>query len=462
MDRISAQPQPTELLSQASDERDAGRLREAEATCRRVLEIDTDCADAHRMLGTILREQGEDEAALASFSAATRLDPASAPAHKHLSISLADAGRLSEAIDAARTALQLRPGYASVLCHLADLKTISSRQDPDLQELEALAHSTDELPDDDSVHVFFALAKAYSDLGDYQRSFACLTRANALRRRTVDYDSSAEIGFLRQIAHVFDEGLFEHFAGAGSASEAPILIVGMPRSGTTLVEQILASHPHVHGAGELRDLQELSAAVSVLTDDGLGFPHDMPRLSRQDLTRLGHAYTQRLCRRAPDAARIIDKNPLNFRYVGLARLIVPHARIIHCTRDPLDTCVSCFILDFRGVDFSYDLHELGQYYRAYEQLMAHWRRVLPLGSVLDVRYEQLVDDVESETRRLLSHCGLDWDDACLSFYSNERHVRTASYAQVRQPVYRNSVGRWRRYESHLGPLLAALGCDQPS
>jgi hypothetical protein len=182
----------------------------------------------------------------------------------------------------------------------------------------------------------------------------------------------------------------------------------------------------------------------------------MAGVSAEDLAALGHGYDRRLAAEAKDVERVTDKTPFNFAYLGLARLIVPRARVIHCVRDPLDTCVSCFKVDFEKVRFAFDLEELGRYHRAYTHLMEHWRRVLPRGWVLEVRYEELVVDLEGQTRRMLAHCGLSWDERCLAFGSTERMVQTASFAQVRQPVHERSVGRWRDYEPWLGPLIAAL------
>jgi tetratricopeptide (TPR) repeat protein len=415
-------------------------------------------SEAYRLLGTILQAEDRGGAAVASFEEAVRLDPRSAKALKNLAVALAEEGRLSAAIDASRSALRVRPGYFSALYLLAQLKEFSAG-DPDLVVLEALARDEDALEERDLVRLCFTLAKAYEDVGDYERSFGYMRRANALKRKTFEYDVAGDVRSLRQIAAAFPGELFDRFAGAGSGSELPILIVGMPRSGTSLVEQILASHPAVHGGGELGHLRELVGAVSLLNEAGLGFPEGVARLRFDDFDRLGHGYVGRLQQIAPEAQRVTDKNNWNFRRIGVARLIVPRARVIHCLREPLDTCVSCYSL-LGEVEFACDLGELGRYYRAYAQLMAHWRSVLPSDWMLEVRYEDLVEDVERETRRIVSYCGLDWDDSCLSFYATERTVRTASFAQVRRPVYDHSIGRWRPYEPYLGPLVAGLDGDE--
>ena len=439
----------------AREQRDAGKFAEAEATCRRALSIDRSNAVAHRVLGTILQAQEHGLAAIASFQEAISLDPGSAKAFKQLANALGEEGLLSEAIDADRKALELCPRYAWALYHLAQLKTFSSG-DPELMALEALARDDEGLEPLELIAVLFGLAKAYDDLGDYDRSFENLRQANALRRDTVEYDVAAVTRAFDQIAAVFDSELLDQFADSGSPDDLPVLIVGMPRSGTSLIEQILASHPAVHGAGELQDLEELAGAVALLCDRALGFPDGVPHLSSEDLGRLGQGYVERLRHRAPRFRRVTDKNSLNFCYLGLARLIAPRSHVIHCARDPVDTCLSCYRAFFETIDFACDLDELGQYYRGYTRLMDHWRAVLPRGWMLEVRYEDLVADVEGEARRIVTHCGLEWDDACLSFDTTERSVRTASFAQVRKPVYRSSVARWRHYEQHLGPLIGAL------
>jgi hypothetical protein len=246
--------------------------------------------------------------------------------------------------------------------------------------------------------------------------------------------------------------------GVGGPSRAPVFIIGMPRSGTTLVEQILASHPQVFGAGEIADFEKAAAGLGGVVAEALHSPEAVSLISADQFRRLGASYVERLAAVAPaGAARITNKTPGNFVLAGLIHLALPNARLIHISREPADTCLSCFSSLFVGnLPYAYDLGELGRYYRAYEALMAHWREALPRGVMLDVRYEELVADLEGQARRIVGHCGLEWDARCLDFHQNRRQVRTASAAQVREPIYKSSVGRWRRYEPFLGPLLAEL------
>jgi len=258
---------------------------------------------------------------------------------------------------------------------------------------------------------------------------------------------------LRDTASVFSAELIRRNEGLGDPSADSIFIVGMPRSGTTLVEQVLASHPEVFAAGEVMNFREAMEAVAA-------FPEAMPSLTAEQLREIGARYAKSMRALAPTAERITDKMPSNFRFVGLIHLALPNARIIHVRRDPIDTCLSCYSKIFTGDQpFSYDLGELGRFYRAYEALMAHWRRVLPEGAMIEVQYEELVADFEKQARRIVDYCGLAWDERCLAFHETKRPVLTASAVQVRQPLYRSAVGKWRPYAALLAPLLDALGSE---
>jgi Sulfotransferase family len=242
-----------------------------------------------------------------------------------------------------------------------------------------------------------------------------------------------------------------------------VFIVGMPRSGTSLVEQILASHPAVHGAGELPDFDRLATTATVANPAIALFPECIGRLTPAQLTAVGERYLARLRALAPEAQRVTDKMPINFRHLGLIRLALPQARIIHVRRDPVDTCLSCYSILFMGNQpHAYELGELGRYYHSYQRLMAHWRTVLPPDAMLEVDYEDVVADLEGQARRMVAYCGLDWDAACLSFHRTQRPVRTASAVQVRQPIYRDAIGRWRPAEVELRPLLDGLAGAQPT
>ncbi|HEY1784248.1 MAG TPA: tetratricopeptide repeat protein [Pirellulales bacterium] len=432
------------------------KLSQAREAFQHAVTLDSGYCQAHNMLGCVLEKQEQFDLALASYRRALAIDPGYADAWFNLGNALKQLGKFDEAVAHYDQALTLKPDFAQAHHSRSDLKTFRAG-DADLAALESLAADADRLPPDQMPFVHFALAKALEDVGDYRRAFEHLLKGNALRRREVEYDAATGKNTLRLIAKVFEPGLFERFATAGDPSPAPVFIVGMPRSGSTLVEQILASHPQVQAAGELENLRHVLEAMSNSGDQPVYFPQCIQSFDANGMRRLGQAYLASLPALAEGKTRITDKLPGNFLFVGLIRLILPNARIIHTVRDPVDTCVSCFSKSFAlSQAFSYDLAELGAFYRGYHQLMAHWRSVLPAGAMLDVAYEDVVERLEEQARRLIDFCGLPWDDRCLNFHQSSRPIATASNVQVRRPIYRNSLARWRRYEALLGPLLAEL------
>lgn len=428
-----------------------GRHGEAVARYEQALALQPDFAAAHGNLANSLHALERHGEAIAHYQAAMAAKPGNAVAHSNLGTALREMGRLAEARRAFEEAVALAPERAGFHLNLAQLKRFA-QGDPQLPALEMLAQRAEGLPAEEQIELHFALAKARADLGEHAEAFRHLLQANALKRRSIAYDEAATLGQFERVRSVFTPALMRAKAGLGDPSTLPVFIVGMPRSGTSLVEQIAASHPDIHGAGELT---EFPAAAKASVAD---FPDGVAALSGDGLRGLGARYLAGLAPRAPTARRITDKLPANFRFAGLIHLALPEARIIHVRRDPADTCVSCFATLFTaGQPFAYDLGELGRYYRAYEALVAHWRAVLPESAMLEIRYEDIVVDLEREARRIIAFCGLDWNPACLAFHATERPVRTASAAEVRQPIYQSSIGRWRSYGKELGPLFAALG-----
>ena len=398
------------------------RFGEAQAHAEKALAINPKDPSAHGNLATILRHQGKFDEALARFD----------------------------------LALSILPTYVEMYYDRSSLKTFAAG-DPDLAVMEALAANAERLPPGRKHFIHFGLAKALEDIGQYDRAFAHWLQGNKLKRQEFGQEGQEE-QMVRLLVELFTPDLCRQFATAGDPSRVPIFIVGMPRSGTSLIEQILASHPLVEGGGELSTLGSVVGAVRDASRRPIPYPLFLAHPRAAGLKRLGEQYLAKLPPLPEGKTRMTDKMPGNFQYAGLIRLILPNAKIIHAVRDPVDTCLSCFTRLFStGQAFSYDLAELGRYYRLYRRLADHWQAVLPPGSMLDVRYEEVVDNLEQQARRLLDYCGLPWDPACLAFHKNERLVSTASDVQVRRPIYRSSVVRWRRYEKHLGPLLAELG-----
>jgi tetratricopeptide (TPR) repeat protein len=431
------------------------RYREAIERYDEALKLEPNVAELHYNAGTALQAMNRFESAAERYERALALRPDYAEAHANLGIVLQALGHLEGSRKAYAAAVSYAPRTTRYHLSLAEAKRFSA-DDPQLVALEGLAREIGSLPKEEQMHLHFALGKAYGDVGRRELAFHHLLEGNALKRQQVAYHEEQSLGLFDRTRAVFSAELMREKAGFGEPSSVPIFILGMPRSGTTLIEQILASHPRVYGAGEL---PAFDRAVTALGSDGpaISFPEIVPSLTGAQLRQLGKSYLANVAAIAPEAARITDKMPANFRYVGLIHLALPNARIIHTQRDPIDTCLSCFSKLFAGDQpFAYDLRELGRYYRAYEQVMAHWRAVLPPGVMLEVRYEDVVADLESQARRIIAHAGLEWDDACLAFYKTQRPVQTASASQVRQPIYATSVGRWVPYRHLIQPLLGIL------
>jgi hypothetical protein len=329
--------------------------------------------------------------------------------------------------------------------------------------MEHLAEDSASLSVGDKIELHFALGKAYEDLGRHAEAFRQWLDGNALKRRHITYNEAITLAILDDARSVFTPELIRTSQISGQSSSVPVFIIGMPRSGTTLVEQILASHPQVVGGGELKHFSRAVESIRGRLGGPTTLPDLMSNMTSEDFHDLGTRYLVEIERLARGAMHITDKLPNNFIYAGLMHLALPNAPIIHTVRDPIDTCISCFSKLFADEqNYTYDLTELGRYYRHYQALMEHWHHVLPPGRILDVRYEDVVADLEGQARRIIAHCGLDWDPRCLTFHQTERPIRTASATQVRQPIYDSAVGRWRVHTPFLGLLLAELGIANAS
>jgi len=433
---------------------DLDRFADALASHEQALSIQPNLVEALVNRGFALHALGRLQQALASLERAVALRPDSAVAHDLRGIILTGLGRLPEARAALERAVALAPGDLKYRHHLAEVHSFVPG-DAHLTALEKAAENAANLSIDERIDLHFALGKAYDDLERHAEAFAQWLQANTLRRGRISYDEAAQLQRFNRIAALFTSELIGRWQDSGHPSRVPVFIVGMPRSGSTLVEQILASHPQVFGAGELVYFDE--AVKDAGTRSGVSDELLVCGMKADDFRDLGAHYLAKLQALAPDAVRITDKLPGNFMVAGLIHLALPNATIIHTVRDPLDTCLSCFARLFEGQEHTYDLAELGRYYRHYQALMAHWHRVLPAGRILDVRYEDVVADLEAEARRIVAHCGLPWDPRCLDFHQAERPVITASATQVRQPIYTGAIGRWRAHDQALAPLLAELG-----
>jgi pentatricopeptide repeat protein len=453
-------------LSIRPDDRDAkigmanalsrlGRLDDVIAVYEEMLRKAPEDTETRIGLGDTFLKAARPEQALDQFARVIASHPKELKAYLALGAAHLAMGNEKEATDAFEQAVSLSPRAAGPLRNLATARRFLPG-DRHIATMMSLAEDIDALDPQEQIELHFALGKVLADIGEHARSFQHVLQGNAIMRARISYDEVATLQHHARIKDVFSADLMRAKSGSGCQSPVPIFVVGMPRSGTTLIEQILASHPQVHGAGELPDLS------AVANPGESRFPDWVAASSGPELAAIGEAYVRRITPRAPSAGRIVDKMPGNFALAGLIHLALPNAKIIHARRDLRDVAFSCFSILFgTGQYFTYDLAELGRYAKSYEGLMAHWAEVLPEGAMLDVGYEDLVADLESHARRIVSYCGLEWDDACLSFYKTQRSVLTASMTQVRQPIYHSSIGRWRPHEAMLGPLLEALKGNMP-
>jgi tetratricopeptide (TPR) repeat protein len=439
----------------------AGRSGEAVGVLRKALEQEPNAADTHALLARAFLNLDCYDEALKHARQAIALNPHLADAHAALASWLAEMGRYEEALRAQARAIELDPDQPRHYYHWSYI-TRWTADDPRLSALQALAQKSGSRPLVDRVHLNFALAKAYADCGDVERAFRHQIEGGALKRQMIGYKAPPTLRAIDALCRELNAEWIRRHQGVGDASPLPVFIVGMPRSGSTLVEQILASHSKVHTLGERAIFNEALAGVCESPILPQSLAQDAARWSGAKLRRLGRLYLESAQRDAPaDATRISDKMLSNFRFAGLIHAALPNARIIHTCRDRIDTCLSIFSILFSGDahPYSYDLGELGRFYCAYEKAMAHWRNVLPAGVMLEVQYEETVEDVERQARRIIAHCGLEWDEACLAFYRTERPIRTASHAQVREPIYRGSIGRQHPPRELLLPLLRAFALE---
>jgi tetratricopeptide (TPR) repeat protein len=432
--------------------RDLDRHHEALASFDAALALKRDDPEALNNRGSMLLHLNRHDEALASYEGALALQPNHADALSNRGHVLVHQGKLEEGAASFRKALSVNPELAGAHASLA-LAVKHAEHDEEIRAMERLV-AREGLSSTERMHLCFALGKAYEELREYSRAFEHILEGNRILRASYDYSIAEDERHFENIKKIFSADFFSARRGSGCADGSAVFIVGMPRSGTTLVEQILASHRDVFGAGELPDLASL--VESYCTQRGGVFPEAVSGFERSAYEGLGVDYVQRIRQRSTAAKRITDKRPHNFLMVGLIKAILPNAKVIHCMREPMDSCWSMFkLLATANFKFAHDMDDLGRYYSRYLDLMAHWRVVLP-GFVHEVKYEEMVSDQEHQTRKLLEYCDLPWDAACLAFHRTKRTVATPSATQVRQPIYQGSVQLWKNYEQQLKPLRRAL------
>jgi tetratricopeptide (TPR) repeat protein len=475
-----------------------GRLDEARAWYSRGLELDPNLARLHCNLASLFAEQEDHAEAVRGYETALRLDPNYPEAHTGLGRVWHEQGRYEDAQERYRLALRHKSDHAPALCSLGQVREEfgnfteaeqylrqAVRHDPrlagawsqlatllrgklpddDLQALRRLLADPDLTPGKRAV-LRFGLAQVLDARKEFDEAGEHLVHANALalaerRQRGQGYDPALHTQFVDGLLAAFDREFFERVRGFGADSERPVFIVGLPRSGTTLAEQILASHPQVFGAGELSLARENFLR---LAGDGADEGRALENVSRLDgaTTRaLADWHLEKLRRLHEHAPRVADKMPDNYLYLGFLAALFPRAKFVHCRRDLRDVAVSCWMTNFQSIRWANDFEHIATRFAEYQRVSEHWRQVLPV-PVLEVQYEETVADLEGVARRLVAWCGLDWDSACLNFHAGTRPVRTASVTQVRQPIYQRSAGRWRNYEKSLGSLFAMLPSPAPA
>ncbi len=432
-----------------------------EQAARRSLQANPKFVDAMIVLGQLFHETDRYEEAVKMLEEAIKIAPNSPEARNFYGVALKSVGRLDEGREQILQAISINSNNYGAYANLNDLVDFKDR--PDLVEaMEAIFAKHTNHDDPRLMALHFGFAKALEDVGDYPRALEHYLKGAKLKRATLTYTEQDTFKFFADIKEAFPAEMFKKRPFAGLPNDRLVFIIGMPRSGSTLCEQILSSHPDVHGAGEVKHLARALGQLRDRFPSMTRFPAVVKELEAFHYETLGKSYLRQLLPSAGDAKKITDKLLTNYFFVGLIHMIFPNAKFVHTMRNPVDTCLSAFTKLFKDdMPHSYDFGELGRYYLQYQALMDHWRQVLPEGVLMDVQYENAVADTEGYARRLIDFVGLDWDPACVEFYKSSRPVKTASVAQVRKPVYTQSVERWLRYGPGLQPLADALNYTRP-
>ena len=435
--------------------KEQNRFEEAIGCFHNAIEIEPGRVKAHFLLGSTLSPSALTYEAIEAFQHTLKLRPDHVGAQLGLGHVLKTVGRQDEAVSAYRECIRLRPNNGASYWSLANLKTYRLSSD-DIEEMKAQLNDGD-LDEESEVNFLFALAKATEDREDFDAAWQYYEKGNSKRRMMEYYDPVNSEDIHDRVIEVFDREFLSEHSGQGHADPAPIFVIGLPRSGSTLIEQILASHSQIEGTSELPYVAHATGSLNLNRADGVNYPEAVRELGPDHLRSLGKGYLRAAqMHRTEGAPHFVDKMPNNFPSVGFVHLILPNAKIIDARRQPMDSCLSCFRQLFaRGQTFTYDQADIGEYFLEYQRLMDHWHQVLP-DRVLTVQYEDVVQDFENQVRRLLDYCELPWEDSCVRFFETDRPVRTASSEQVRQPVHTKSVNFWQNFEGKLDELETVL------
>jgi len=440
-------------IARATEHFRAGDFNEARKLCHKLLTRNSRDPEAQQLLGALDLKAGRHESAIQLLRTADSLRPGQPAIHNNLGLAHEYLGNLGEAEYFFRSAIEIDVHFVAAYFNLSEVTRLSLG-DPQAQQMMKIYSGIDNLSVGDRASICFAVGKVFADNQCFDQAFRAFLLANEAARP--DYDQAAYTRHVDRTIATFTSDLLARLSAEGDPSTLPIFLVGMPRTGSTLVEQILSSHPAVRGLGELPWIPNIAANLSPHSSSDGGYPECVDGLPGKALQGFSGSYLSQVWQSAPGAERTVDKQLGNFAYVGLINLLFPQAKIVHVYRDPFDTCLSCFFRRLgHGGEFSYSLDDLGQYYLDYRRLIDHWSQVCA-SPLHHLEYERLVNDQEAVTRELLDYCGLDWHPDCLQFHRTQRSVSTSSASQVRQPIYRSAIRRWHSYRKHLQPLIEIL------
>jgi len=448
--------EPRTLVNVARTQLARGSNKQAEAAVNALLKENPDNIEALNLYAQICHELDRFDEALQSLERVLELKPGDLEALNLYGVVLKAVGRLEDARNAFIKALELQPRALGAYSNIVDLEKFTP-DNPLFVAMRGILERAKYPENERYMAMHFALGKAYDDMGECEKALHHFGVGTRLKRATLTYNEAEVFGFFDEVRAIFNEDYFTNRPFEGKPTDLPIFIIGMPRSGSTLTEQIIQSHPKVYGAGEIKTLSYAIGNARMKYPGLPRFPAMARAMRPTQFAAIADGYLKAISSYSPNAKRVTDKLLTNYYFAGLINILFPHAKIIHTMRNPVDTCLSCYTKLFKDdMPHSYDFRDLGRYYGKYHELMAHWRQVLPPGAMLDVQYEDVVADTEGKAKQIIAFLGLEWDERCLKFHESARPVKTASVSQVRRPLYTSSVARWRRYGEGLKPLVDAL------